>query len=439
MELPRAAVAGARRRHLRRARAPHRLRGHHVHRHQLAAAQQQPGLRRPADRRVHRRQLELAGRLVTSCQQRLPAVRGHPAELAPDARRRAGVGRQHHHLQRQPVRQPRPDRPRHRQRRQRPRQRCRPGREQHHRHPVKDRSTDLGRRRSSSAACSADAHHPSDQPDDQPGHHHQQQPSSTTSASDYRRHRLGPARPTSANADRSSHNEVYNMPYTGMSIGYGWGANDAGGSKDYADRGLYNYQPRYTTADHRGQQPGHRQLRPRRHAADDRRRLHLHACRRNPSAIDQRQLLPADQRLLRPVLRRGLPVLHRPQQRLLQHRHLGLPPTTGANNNTGNLTLTNNWTTNSSTNVTNGDRGNVVTGNVVVTNGNWPSRRPGPSWRPPASRPRSSQQDVADRGRPVRPVRRRAELQHHQRHPGRSCGTATAAPTSAGPTPRAGS
>ncbi|HEU5107942.1 MAG TPA: right-handed parallel beta-helix repeat-containing protein, partial [Micromonosporaceae bacterium] len=45
-----------------------------------------------------------------------------------------------------------------------------------------------------------------------------------------------------------SHNEVYNLPYTGISIGYGWGANDAGGSQDYVDRGLYNYQPRYTTA-----------------------------------------------------------------------------------------------------------------------------------------------------------------------------------------------
>ena len=38
-----------------------------------------------------------------------------------------------------------------------------------------------------------------------------------------------------------SHNEVYNLPYTGMSMGYGWGANDAGGSNHYADRGLYNY------------------------------------------------------------------------------------------------------------------------------------------------------------------------------------------------------
>ena len=44
-----------------------------------------------------------------------------------------------------------------------------------------------------------------------------------------------------------SHNEVYNLPYTGISNGYGWGQNDDGGSKDYQSRGLYQYQPLYTT------------------------------------------------------------------------------------------------------------------------------------------------------------------------------------------------
>ena len=39
----------------------------------------------------------------------------------------------------------------------------------------------------------------------------------------------------------------------------------------------------------------------------------------------------------------------------------------------GNFTVTNNWSTNGSTNVTNGDRGNAVSGNVTVTNGNWPA------------------------------------------------------------------
>jgi hypothetical protein len=44
-----------------------------------------------------------------------------------------------------------------------------------------------------------------------------------------------------------SHNEVYNLPYSGISIGYGWGINDSGGSQDYLNRGLCDYQPIYNT------------------------------------------------------------------------------------------------------------------------------------------------------------------------------------------------
>jgi hypothetical protein len=44
-----------------------------------------------------------------------------------------------------------------------------------------------------------------------------------------------------------SHNEVSNLAYDGIDVGWGWGANDAGGSTDYQNRGLYNYQPIYTT------------------------------------------------------------------------------------------------------------------------------------------------------------------------------------------------
>lgn len=43
------------------------------------------------------------------------------------------------------------------------------------------------------------------------------------------------------------HNEVSNLAYDGIDVGWGWGANDAGGSQDYANRGLYAYQPIYTT------------------------------------------------------------------------------------------------------------------------------------------------------------------------------------------------
>ena len=46
-----------------------------------------------------------------------------------------------------------------------------------------------------------------------------------------------------------SHNEVYNVPYSGINSGFGWGTNDAGGNSDYKTRStgdLYDYQPLYT-------------------------------------------------------------------------------------------------------------------------------------------------------------------------------------------------
>ncbi|KAF5963254.1 hypothetical protein FBULB1_13516 [Fusarium bulbicola] len=40
-----------------------------------------------------------------------------------------------------------------------------------------------------------------------------------------------------------THNDIYNQPYSGICHGSGWGSNDEGGSPEYAQRGLYNYQP----------------------------------------------------------------------------------------------------------------------------------------------------------------------------------------------------
>ncbi len=45
-----------------------------------------------------------------------------------------------------------------------------------------------------------------------------------------------------------SHNEVYNVPYSGIATGLGWGTNDTGGNNDYKTRAtgnLYLYQPLY--------------------------------------------------------------------------------------------------------------------------------------------------------------------------------------------------
>jgi hypothetical protein len=44
-----------------------------------------------------------------------------------------------------------------------------------------------------------------------------------------------------------AHNDLYILPYSGICYGYGWGSNDAGGGQEYQNRGLYNYQPKYST------------------------------------------------------------------------------------------------------------------------------------------------------------------------------------------------
>jgi hypothetical protein len=44
-----------------------------------------------------------------------------------------------------------------------------------------------------------------------------------------------------------SHNDINIAPYSGICHSFGWGSNDAGGSSEYTNRGLYNYQPKYTT------------------------------------------------------------------------------------------------------------------------------------------------------------------------------------------------
>jgi hypothetical protein len=45
-----------------------------------------------------------------------------------------------------------------------------------------------------------------------------------------------------------THNEIYNVPYSAIASGYGWGTNDAGGNSEYKTRttgNLYSYQPLY--------------------------------------------------------------------------------------------------------------------------------------------------------------------------------------------------
>lgn len=168
-----------------------------------------------------------------------------------------------------------------------------------------------------------------------------------------------------------SHNEVYNMPYTGMSMGYGWGANDAGGSNHYADRGLYNYQPRYstpTTASN-NRLVGN-------YVHDVMQQMNDGGCIYTLSA-NQGGLI-SDNYCLRTNGYFGIYFDEGSRYWTARHNVFSATGTWATANywfaeNMGNFTVTDNWSTNGSTNVTNGDRGNVVSGNVTVSNGQWPS------------------------------------------------------------------
>ncbi|WIM94497.1 ricin-type beta-trefoil lectin domain protein [Actinoplanes oblitus] len=168
-----------------------------------------------------------------------------------------------------------------------------------------------------------------------------------------------------------SHNEVYNMPYSGMSVGFGWGANEPGGSTQYANRGLYNYQPRYTTATT---------------AANNRvigNYIHdvmqqttdggcIYTLSWNPGALINGNYC------LRTNGWFGLYFDEGSKYYTATGNVFSAIGTWATANywggeNMGNFTVTGNWASSSATNVTNGDRGNVVNNNVTVTNGNWPS------------------------------------------------------------------
>ncbi|MGA5299705.1 RICIN domain-containing protein [Nucisporomicrobium flavum] len=168
-----------------------------------------------------------------------------------------------------------------------------------------------------------------------------------------------------------SHNEVYNLPYSGMSIGYGWGSNEPGGSNQYANRGLYNYQPRYTTATT---------------ASNNRlvgNSIHdvmqqmtdggcIYTLSWNPGArIDGNYCLRTNGWF-------GLYFDEGSKYYAATGNVFSAVGTWATANywggeNMGNFTVAGNWASSSSTNVTNGDRGNVVNNNVTVTNGNWPA------------------------------------------------------------------
>ncbi|WP_307812123.1 RICIN domain-containing protein, partial [Sphaerisporangium rufum] len=214
----------------------------------------------------------------------------------------------------------------------------------------------------------ADAHHPSDQ----------RMVNRDITVSDNRIHDLGleyrgnvSVVTTYVTNSTVAYNEIYNLPYTGVSIGYGWGANEPGGSTQYANRGLYNYQPRYTTAT----------------TASNNRLIgnYVHDVMQqmtdggciytlswNPGAVISDNYCLRTNGWFGVYFDEGSKY-YTVRNNVLSNVGTWLTANWWGGENMGNLTVTGNWASSSGTNVTNGDRGNVVNNNVTVSNGQWPS------------------------------------------------------------------
>ncbi|WP_285622322.1 RICIN domain-containing protein [Actinoallomurus iriomotensis] len=169
-----------------------------------------------------------------------------------------------------------------------------------------------------------------------------------------------------------THNEVYNMPYSGISVGFGWGANDAGGSNDYANRGLYNYQPRYSTATtaSNDQITGN-------YVHDVMQQMNDGGCvytlSANPGGVISGNYCLRTNGYFGLYFDEGSRYFTASGNVFSSVGGTWAVENANGNNNTGTLTLAGNWYSNGGTNINNGDRGNSVSGNTLVSNNTWPS------------------------------------------------------------------
>jgi hypothetical protein len=167
-----------------------------------------------------------------------------------------------------------------------------------------------------------------------------------------------------------SHNEIHDMPYSGLSIGYGWGANDAGGSNEYVNRGLYDYQPRYSTATTAS---GNQLIGNYIH--DVMQQMNDGGCiytlSANPDALIKGNHCLRTHGYFGLYFDEGSRYFTA-SDNVFAETGLWATANFWGDQRLGNVTVTGNWTTNATATANLGDRGNTVNGNTAVPGGNWP-------------------------------------------------------------------
>ena len=168
-----------------------------------------------------------------------------------------------------------------------------------------------------------------------------------------------------------THNEVSNLAYDGIDIGWGWGANDAGGSQDYRNRGLYNYQPVYTTATTlRDTVVSYNRVHGTKRIFHDGGSIYNLSA--NPGSSIDHNYVYDNQHTVGLYLDEGSRYVNL-SNNVVQDSGVWAFTNAGSSNNTNDSTFSNNWYNGGATNVATGPpHNNVLSGNVQVSGTNWP-------------------------------------------------------------------
>ncbi|SEO76975.1 ricin-type beta-trefoil lectin domain protein [Actinacidiphila rubida] len=169
-----------------------------------------------------------------------------------------------------------------------------------------------------------------------------------------------------------SHNEVSDLAYDGIDVGWGWGANDPGGSQDYKNRGLYAYQPVYTTPTTLKNTVVTGNL-----IHGTKKVFHdggsLYNLSANPGSVFDGNYIYDNQHTVGLYLDEGSRYVTM-SHNVVQDSGVWAFTNAGATNNTNDNTFDTNWYNSGATQVATGaPHNNTLTGNVLVSGTSWPS------------------------------------------------------------------
>ncbi|WP_236059631.1 ricin-type beta-trefoil lectin domain protein [Actinacidiphila acididurans] len=169
-----------------------------------------------------------------------------------------------------------------------------------------------------------------------------------------------------------THNEVSDLAYDGIDVGWGWGANDPGGSQDYRNRGLYNYQPVYTTPTTlKNTVVSYNLVHGTKKVFHDGGSIYNLSA--NPGASIDHNYIYDNQHTVGLYLDEGSRYVTLGSN-VVQDTGVWAFTNASGTNNTNDNTFSGNWYNGGATQVATGaPHNNVLTGNIQVSGTNWPS------------------------------------------------------------------